>query len=260
PLQWALTACCYIQITEVNAQRRLNAVLQLQLLSLDDLYDMVLAFTFEETESPVLEMILGAIATAHEYFSMTSIKCLASGIIPSAPQAIQDEVEKILSLLSFLIAGERDILSTTAKVPISFMAYLKHADIAKAYVQTDPSFHHVLACFCLKTMQNKQNGLHFNICKLETSSQLNSQVQNLHALIDKHVGDALSYACCFWAFHAAQAHTLCATLHDSIGSLLSTNQFLHWLEVMSVTGSDPHKSLMQLKAQSHLVCDMSCYG
>ncbi|KAF8290646.1 hypothetical protein DL93DRAFT_2028563, partial [Clavulina sp. PMI_390] len=103
----------------------------------------------------------------------------------------------------------------------------------------NPSSHEVLATSCLNIMQNKQNGLHFNMCKLETSYKLNSQVDDLPALIDEHIGGALSYACHFWAFHAAQADTISAALLDSIGTLLSTSQFLHWLEVMSVTKSDP---------------------
>ncbi|KAF8301339.1 hypothetical protein DL93DRAFT_2145607 [Clavulina sp. PMI_390] len=221
---------------------------------------MVLTSTFEHTELPALQMILGTIATVHECLSTTSIKSLASWIIPLATPTTQDEVEKIISLLSFLVAGERDIYTTAAKVPISFMNYLRYANIVKAYVPSDPSFHQVFASYCLKIMQNKQNGLHFNMCKLGTSYKLNSEVGDLPALIDGHIGDALSYACRFWAFHAAQAHTIGATLLGSIETLLSTSQFLHWLEVMSITRSDPHTSLMQLKAQSHLVCDIGCFG
>ncbi|KAF8290879.1 hypothetical protein DL93DRAFT_2199012 [Clavulina sp. PMI_390] len=216
---------------------------------------MVLASAFEHAESATLQMILGIIATVHGHSSTASIKSLASWTLPLATLTTQGGAEKIISLLSFLVAGERDI-DSTAKIPTSFMNYLKYVNIAKAYVQSDPSSHQVLAIVCLSIMQNKENGLHFNMCKLGTSSKLNSQINNLPALIDEHIGDTLSYASRFWAFHVAQAHTLGAALLDSIKNLLSSRHFLHWLEVMSVIKSDPHQNLLQLKTQSHTVCEM----
>ncbi|KAH7308261.1 hypothetical protein B0J17DRAFT_587680, partial [Rhizoctonia solani] len=51
---------------------------------------------------------------------------------------------------------------------------------------------------CLRVMQRK---LRFNICNLENSHLLNSQVPNLKFRVDSYIGPVLKYACTHWIDH-----------------------------------------------------------
>ncbi|KAF8299629.1 WD40 repeat-like protein [Clavulina sp. PMI_390] len=253
PFQWATTACCYILATDSNPQGRFNTILQGKFPLMHDLYTMVLRSTFGPTFSHLLTMILGAISAAHYSCSLSSLSSLVSCTISAATPNTQSDFTHVISLLSFLIVGEKDIHCKTFKIPTSFIDFLKHASTAETYVLDTNASHAILADGCLKIMQDKQYGVCFNICKLETSFKLNSEVDDLPSRINKYIGETLLYGCQFWAFHVAQAHIIDTKLTESIECLLSTSQFFHWLEVMSVAGSNPYHSLLQLQAKTHLL-------
>ena len=87
-----------------------------------------------------------------------------------------------------------------------------------------------LALACLRTMKNE---LQFNICKLESSHRLNSEVVDMESLIDRYIPSHLQYACWYWADHLAASD-----YENEILELLENFmnvQFLLWLEVLSVT-------------------------
>jgi hypothetical protein len=85
-----------------------------------------------------------------------------------------------------------------------------------------------LACLC--TMKD---GLRFNICELESSYLLNSEVLDMESRIDQYIPMHLRYACWFWAHHL-----MASGCQDEILVLIkdfTKSQFLFWLEVLSVT-------------------------
>ena len=87
---------------------------------------------------------------------------------------------------------------------------------------------------CFRLMKE---GLKFNICDLETSHLPNKYVEDLSGRILKKIGHPLIYSCRFWAAHIRDTPI---DLRDNITLITELrgffqSQFLHWLEVMSVT-------------------------
>ncbi|KAF8297446.1 WD40 repeat-like protein, partial [Clavulina sp. PMI_390] len=109
--------------------------------------------------------------------------------------------------------------------------------------------HAVMASGCFETMGNTQSGLRFNICHLTSSFKLNSEVGNLASLIQEHIGKTLSYACCCWPAHIGALSEMDSGLIKGMEKLLSTQQLLYWLEVMSLTCTPPGPALAALYLQ-----------
>jgi hypothetical protein len=94
--------------------------------------------------------------------------------------------------------------------------------------------HRSLALGCLQVLKTQ---LRFNICDLESSYVLNSEVEDLEARIQKLISPELSYAGQFWTTHLHGVQ-----MAESDGPLLlAVNNcfpscFLYWLEVLSLLG------------------------
>ncbi|KAJ7609458.1 WD40-repeat-containing domain protein [Roridomyces roridus] len=95
--------------------------------------------------------------------------------------------------------------------------------------------HHTLSTACLGVLHSE---LRFNICKLEDSRRLNSQVDNLDERINTLISPKLQYSACFVFDHVREIESDSAVL----GSLedFFHRQFLYWLEVLSLLGRIPH--------------------
>jgi hypothetical protein len=89
-----------------------------------------------------------------------------------------------------------------------------------------------LSVSCLKVMNR---GLRFNICELESSYVRNSEVPDLHSKVQKHIPPHLLYSSCFWADHLAKI-TFDSELFEQV-QYFTQNQFLFWLEVLSLIGT-----------------------
>ncbi|TFK61161.1 WD40 repeat-like protein [Pluteus cervinus] len=78
--------------------------------------------------------------------------------------------------------------------------------------------------------------LKFNICRLESSSSLNKNIQNLPETITAHVSESLQYSSLFWSSHLQGV-----TLKDddeevkaSVSKFLKSTKVFFWLEVLSL--------------------------
>jgi len=83
---------------------------------------------------------------------------------------------------------------------------------------------------CLQTMKSS---LRFNICNLESSYLLNTEVVDMESRIEQNIPLHLRYASFYWANHLSACRfngEVLALLQDFM-----ENRFLFWLEVMSVT-------------------------
>lgn len=108
--------------------------------------------------------------------------------------------------------------------------------------------------------------LHFNICKLETSYRLNSDIPDLNKRIESCIPSALSYSCRFWSEHHAHVSQLDVKLLENIRMLLK-EKFLYWLEVLSLRAelAIATKALLGLETwlgqmQSNVSIPFSVYG
>ncbi|KAJ7622243.1 quinon protein alcohol dehydrogenase-like superfamily [Roridomyces roridus] len=91
--------------------------------------------------------------------------------------------------------------------------------------------HTALALGCLQVLNCE---LKFNICNLEDSHLLNTEVADLADRIGRWISPQLQYSSCFWSHHVEQA-PFGDVLLNKLRILLNDN-FLHWLEVLSLLG------------------------
>ena len=98
----------------------------------------------------------------------------------------------------------------------------------------EPSIgHRDILLSCLKLMKGR---LKKNICQLEDYTHLNTVV-DLAVHKTTYIGDALEYACRFWARHLVNAESGVGVqeVHDAIDEFFTTC-FLYWVEVLSLIG------------------------
>ena len=96
----------------------------------------------------------------------------------------------------------------------------------------DPSIHHRdIVLSCLRLMKRR---LKKNICQLDGLGPL-SEVEDLPTQRATYIGDALEYACCFWASHLAKtaSHHPDEEVFKAINEFFTTC-FLFWIEVLSL--------------------------
>jgi len=100
----------------------------------------------------------------------------------------------------------------------------------------DPSVHHTeLLLSCLALMKG---GLKRNICHLDDYAIL-SNVEDLSARLKVHIGDALEYACHFWANHLSKIPKNSPNIKEVQKAMdeFSTTHLLCWIEVLCLTGN-----------------------
>jgi len=78
-----------------------------------------------------------------------------------------------------------------------------------------------------------QAGLHFNICKLETSYISNLEVVDLEKRVEENIPPHLLYSCQFWATHL-QGTEFDPDLAQLVRGLVTGEQMLFWLEALGV--------------------------
>ena len=84
-------------------------------------------------------------------------------------------------------------------------------------------------------MNDRVDGLNFNICDLETSYRLNSQVPDLKERLKEAIPTHLFYACRSWAEHLRELSD--TDIRDEIVlqlKFLLHDRVLYWFEVMSL--------------------------
>ncbi|KAJ7142327.1 WD40-repeat-containing domain protein [Mycena epipterygia] len=91
--------------------------------------------------------------------------------------------------------------------------------------------HHPLALGCLQILNRD---LKFNICGLEDSHCLNSDVPNISCQIKDHVRPHLVYSSCFWFNHIPD-NPLDQTVLEAVAKFMY-HKFLYWLEILSLLG------------------------
>ena len=100
----------------------------------------------------------------------------------------------------------------------------------------EPAVHHTELLFlCLKLMRER---LKKNICSLDDYAIL-SEVKDLSICKKRYIGDALEYACQFWAKHLLwipRSSPDVQKVEDAINDFF-TIHLLHWIEVLVLTGN-----------------------
>ncbi|KAJ7208639.1 WD40 repeat-like protein, partial [Mycena pura] len=177
-------------------------------------------------------------------FAIKAAAVLAAVVLARVP--LTDK--SLDSLLGFLPGDSAKVLSqlgcviqwapnqTARTLHASFADYL----VSSKRSGTQPWFvnaalgHRYLAQGCLEVLQKE---LQFNICNLESSYVLNSEVKDLETRIQQFISPELSYASRFWTSHLDGVEI--AEQTDSILVAVKNcfpGHFLYWLEVLSLLG------------------------
>ncbi|KAF8300490.1 WD40 repeat-like protein [Clavulina sp. PMI_390] len=263
--QWASTACLYIVDQEdgnqaVHPSKRLKNVLSSSStadsqVALYNLYSTLMDAQFGHSRSEdlkLLRLLLGVLVAARKPLSLAAITQLLHTQLSQYGDINEVKVEaaRDLCLMSSVIAGTSSKNPYSPLLPLhtSFFDFIQYSANSKYCVDVSVT-HRLLTESCLAVMQAGEKKLKFNICQLTTSFIPNSSIPGLPALIQERIGEGLLYACQFWTSHFSAAPSVSMSTLEAVKLLLSTSQFLYWLEVMSLTGTPPLQSLSLLSAQ-----------
>jgi hypothetical protein len=242
--QWAAVACqlvldpperfyfdqetCIKYLSEPSSNRR-------GLDKLDELYKDVLEGYFKEKETQDLfRSVVGQLITSIEPLTIRSLITLRqhASYDKRDGAAITGVLSRVGSLLSNVNLSDDNSLPI---VPLhtSFRDFLTNKDKSGDFYVGVNDAHDQLAYSCLNLLLDPDDGLEFNICKLETSYLANDDVEDLDTRVDRHIPSALLYACRFWGDH--MKHTDFKT--DLFRKVLTLfrEKFLFWLETLSLT-------------------------
>ncbi|CAE6444452.1 unnamed protein product [Rhizoctonia solani] len=231
---WATLAVKYIKKSAFPALPRLRKVLSKQKSPVTDHFDALYRKT--------LEM---AIDDEEDDIKAAYLRCIGAilAISERGPLAAPD-LQYLL-----LVAGQMDQLNLQQTIknlgPLlimtdgqrirfshpSFKEFVTNAArSAQFHIRMDQYEAEPAAC-CLQVMQRD---LRFNICQLETSHQLNSEITDLKQRIDTHIGPALRYACKHWIDHFISSPT--QALVKAIKTFLEGPRLMYWIEALSLLG------------------------
>jgi hypothetical protein len=188
-----------------------------------ELYSRILAISFPDPTPEVVQAfhsIVGAIILAKVPLSHSSLASLL-GINASMMDFICQGLRSVLhtdDVLRFSHQSSVDFLVDPRRCPLPFQVSLELQN--RELVQA-----------CLSVMKHE---LRFNICNIPSSYYQNIGVAGLSEQIERYISPQLSYSCCFLADHLLEV----PYEHDLVEGLWNfmDEQFLYWLEVLSLKG------------------------
>lgn len=132
----------------------------------------------------------------------------------------------------------------------SYREFLHDSKRSGAFFVDETEAHGSMVLGCLRVMETE---LEFNICRIPTSFFPNLQIPNINDLVREHISIALSYASRNWTFHISQMPNIAVAVKPLL--MFFRERFLEWLEVMSLTQTDPHGVLTALNKLNNVqVC------
>ncbi|KAL4074511.1 WD40-repeat-containing domain protein [Scleroderma yunnanense] len=138
----------------------------------------------------------------------------------------------ILNFMGSLLSGVLDRSNPVRPLHASFYDFLTNRLRSGDYFVDKSNIQDDLADASLSVLHG---GLQFNICGLESSYVLNSEVTDLVERVKAKIPSHLSYACRFWAMHL-RAAKFDAALAEHVKDILGNEKTLFWLEALSLLG------------------------
>jgi hypothetical protein len=228
--QWAAVTCHYIMDPYGGKlpYERLESSLDTG-HGLDNLYHGVLNQAFQKDDSKVMnryKSVIGRILTAKEPLPLSTLSKMHVN-----NTVWMDEIRAIIGPLGCLLSGINKNDIAIKPLHSSFHDYLTcHSRSGEFFISIDDAEKE----FSVTTLHILRTELHFNICQLPTSYKANDDPEiNLLQHVKDKVSSQLIYACCFFAAHLLWVTSSSEVLENLHYFLY--NQFLYWLEVLSVT-------------------------
>jgi len=195
------------------------------------LYTQVLGQAFHDVDEDfylTLRSVVGAVVLASHPLSIQTLSDLLGNC--GTPAGIYNALRPLHSVL-LVSANIEDPVQIFHKSFADFLTNPKRCTDIHFFI--NPQIHHrEILLSCLNLMEER---LKKNICDLDDYAFL-GDVEDLPTLQRAHIGDALEYACCFWATHLRE------TTGSSIGikevqqaiDRFFTTCFLFWVEALSL--------------------------
>jgi len=142
------------------------------------------------------------------------------------------EVALILDYMGSLLSGVTDHKGPIRILHSSFHDFLTDQSRSGDYFVGELGIQADLAVASLCVLHD---GLCFNICGLESSFLLNSDVPGLSERVKAKITSHLSYSSLFWAKHL-EATKFDPTLAGHMKNILGNERILFWFEVLSLLG------------------------
>jgi hypothetical protein len=199
------------------------------------LYKTILEISFPDPtpeEMDAFRSTLGAIILAKEPLSTVSLERL----LPLETSRLQYICKGLKS-----VVDSEGVLRITHQSFVDFL--IDGTACPSAFCINVESEEGRLALACLRIMKS---GLRFNICNLDSSYLLNTEVTDMDLRIEKNIPSHLRYACLYWTNHLS-ASRFDEEMLKPVQDFME-NRFLFWLEVMSVT--------KRMNAASHMLSSL----
>ncbi|CAE6483413.1 unnamed protein product [Rhizoctonia solani] len=231
---WAKLAIKYIKGSTLPTMPRLRVILNNQKSPVTDQFDALytqalitaLGDDGDELKNAYLRCIGAVLATSErEPLSIPDLQYF----LLVAGQIDQPTLEQILNNLSPLLLVTREGHARFHHA--SFKDYVTSLSRSGEFFVCLDQYEANPAICCLKVMQQD---LRFNICGLETSHLLNSEVPDLKLRIHSHIGSTLKYACIHWIDHFTASPN--QVLIDAAKSFFEGPQLMYWIETLSLLG------------------------
>ena len=138
----------------------------------------------------------------------------------------------VLRFLGPLLSGVTDCTVPVRPLHASFSDFLTDQSRSGDYfvAESDIQMDMAVASLCVLRW-----GLCFNICGLQSSYLLNSEVPDLAERVKAKIPPHFSYSCQFWVKHL-QATNFDPALAEHVKDIVGNERILFWFETLSLLG------------------------
>ncbi|KAG8724229.1 hypothetical protein FRC09_020733 [Ceratobasidium sp. 395] len=231
---WAQTACRFI-LDGFDQHKRLSQILAGTHIhdssaDLDKLYTTAVTTSALDGADDNMEYTMKClgvvvVTATRTPLSVSSLTRLLDRLIP------RKVLDRVLHSLSSVLYIDRNHGGVVRVSHPSFMDYITDSSRSKQLCIDLEQQNTILAECCLRVMNE---GLRFNMCDLETSHLLNSQVTNLDSRVRYAIHPHLSYSCLYWSSHVADAQI--DALNYCLRRFLFQTPLMYWIEALSLLG------------------------
>jgi len=233
--EWARLACEFIKSHKggFTAMERYKSLVSVSpgagkgKVLLDEMYLTILRDIVEDDPEARMRFhsVMRQILWTQEPLPVESLNAMRRNF----PDNDLSDVEAILNPMGALLSGIADVSVPVRALHASFYDFLTNPVRSMEFAINMEDVHCQLAWTCVRVMQTE---LCFNICRLETSYLLNSEVTDLNWRIHEYIPAHLSYACRLWAIHVQEAQFR-NNLAQEI-ELVVKDKLLFWIEALSL--------------------------
>jgi hypothetical protein len=186
-----------------------------------ELYRKILTVSFKNPSETVLQ----------GFRNVTGTIILAK--IPLRRQDLVHLLDMEPVALNHICQGLRSVLDTGDLLRFTHQSFVDFL-MDSGGCQMPFLFHNAIQSriLVLASLRVMKQQLRFNICKLETSHVIHDDIPDLSLRVRDNIPPHLHYACCFWTGHIHKCDFEVQIAKEVTHWM--TNQFLYWLEVMSL--------------------------